>query len=123
MYYLLVLAIVITWFTHRLLQLERLLLPVTAGGVVMSARFVSLMLFVIEAICPLCMISATTSTLLFLTALGVYLRSDAPPLREIGTEGIDATQVLWPVVCVITGVAALAMYRLVGLLSLPVPGA
>lgn len=122
-YYLFVLTLVITWFTYRLPQLERLLLLVTSIGLLMSAGFVFLMLFVIGAICPLCMVSATTSTLLFLTAAAIYLKSDAPSLAELGTRGIDATQLVWPVMFFVTGVAALAMYHLVGVLPLPVPSA
>lgn len=122
-YYLFVLALVVTWVTYRLPQIERLLLPVTAIGIVMSAIFVSLMLFVIEAICPLCMVSATTSTLLFLSAAAIYWQSDAPPLTELGTDGIDVRTLVWPVMLFVTGVAALAMYHLVGVLPLPVPGA
>ena len=122
-YYLVVLALVLTWFTYRLPQIERLLLAVTSIGLLMSAGFVALMLFVIEAICPLCIVSATSSTLLFLTAAGIYWQSDAPSLSELGTDGIDVTRLVWPVMLVATGVAALAMYHLVGVLPLPVPGA
>ena len=122
-YYLFVFALVMTWLTYRLPQIERLLLPVTVIGIAMSAVFVSLMLFVIEAICPLCMVSAASSTLLFLTAAAIYWQSDAPPLSELGTEGIDTRRLAWPVMLFVVGVAALAMYHLVGVLPLPVPTA
>lgn len=121
-YYVFVLALVVTWFTYRIPQIERLLLPVTAIGILMSGIFVSLMIFVIEAICPLCMVSAATSTLIFLSAVGIYWQTATPSLSDLGMQGIDRTQLIWPVMLFVTGVGAIAMYHLVGILPLPVPG-
>ena len=45
--------------------------PLTAIGFIASVWFVYLQLFVIKAICPYCMISAATSTALFI--LGIFV--------------------------------------------------
>ncbi len=69
-YYLLIFALGL-WFLakedHRLVFLASLL---TIMGALVSAWFVYLQLFVIKAICVYCMISAITSTLLFI--FGMY---------------------------------------------------
>lgn len=86
-YYLTVIALAVAWLTSRLPQIERLLLPVTAVGVAMSGVFVYLQLFVIEAICPFCMISAGTTTILFLLGIAVHRASDAPCCPRSGPRG------------------------------------
>ncbi len=57
---------------------NKILLPlllITAIGFIVSIGLVYLQLFVIRAICPFCMLSAITSTTLFLTILIVSLSS------------------------------------------------
>jgi uncharacterized membrane protein len=121
-YYLLALALVMTWRLHGVPQIERLFLPFSVAGVVASAIFVYLQLFVIEAVCPFCMLSAGTSTLLFLLGVAIYRNSEAPALRELGIAGLDRRTWGWPVALVVVPVAMLAMLHLVTVLPLPIPG-
>lgn len=120
-YYLLMLTLVMTWQSHRLPHIERLLLPLSVVGVLSSAIFVYLQLFVIEAICPFCMLSAGTSTLLFLLALLIYKNGEAPPLRRLGLAGLEGRVLGWPVAFFVIPLAALAMLHLVTVLPLPIP--
>lgn len=121
-YYLLVLTLVLTWRFHRLPHVERVFLPLSVVGVLSSAIFVYLQLFVIEAICPFCMLSAGTSTLLFLLALAIYKSSEAPPLSKLGLAGLEGKVLGWPVALFVIPLAALAMLHLVTVLPLPIPG-
>lgn len=113
-YYLVMIGAGAVWLHTRSLLLERLLLPVTAGGVLASAGFVYLQLVPIGAICPFCMVSAVATTLLFAIELTVKLRGGvaaSPPVRA---------ERLWPV----TFGATMAMTMLVlwALPMLPLPG-
>lgn len=113
-YYIAMIAAGATWLTTKNEWLERLLLPVTAGGVAASAGFVYLQLVPIGAICPFCMVSAVATTLLFAIELTVKLRGGvaaSPPVRA---------ERLWPV----TFGATMAMTMLVlwALPMLPLPG-
>lgn len=123
MYYLFVLSLGLLWFTEHLPQLERIFLPVTVVGIASSAVFVYLQLFVIEAVCPFCMISAGTTTVLFFLALAIYLTSTAPPLSALSTHGIDRSTLIWPVALVLVGIIVLMMIHLAATAPLPVPGA
>lgn len=120
-YYLLALTLVMTWQIHRLPHIERLLLPLSVFGVASSAIFVYLQLFVIQAICPFCMLSAGTSTLLFLLALVIYRKSSAPSLRKLGLAGFEWKALAWPLALFVIPMAALAMLHLVTVLPLPIP--
>lgn len=55
--------------------LPKFLLALTATGFLMSLYFVYLQLFVIDAICVYCMVSATTSTTLFILAIMLFRAS------------------------------------------------
>lgn len=70
-YYIGMMAASALWLFTKSELLEKLLLPVTAVGVALSAWFVYLQLFVIGEICPFCMVSAAATTLLFLIELTV----------------------------------------------------
>ncbi len=122
-YYLVVLTLSLLWLTDRLPHIERLLLPVTTVGIIASAMFVYLQLFVIEAICPFCMISAGTTTILFFIGIGVYLTSDAPPLRQLGFEALDREAFVWPVALLVVGITLVGMIHLATVAPIPVPGA
>ena len=122
MYYLVVLALGVLWFTERVPQVERVLLPVTAVGIASSVVFVYLQLFVIEAICPFCMVSAVTTTILFLIGIAVYRASEAPSLGDLGTTGLDAGTLVWPVALVLVPATMLAMIHLASVAPLPIPG-
>ena len=70
-YYIGMMAASALWLFTKSELLEKLLLPVTAIGVALSAVFVYLQLFVITEICPFCMVSAAATTLLFFIELTV----------------------------------------------------
>ncbi len=122
-FYLLVLTLSTTWLTYRLPQVEKLLLPVTGVGLLMSANFVYQMFFVIEAVCPLCMVSAASTTVLFVLSAVIYHQSEAPGLQDLGISGLGLRDALWPVTLLLVGGLALLMYWLVGVMPLPVPQA
>ena len=123
LYYLTVITLAIAWLALRLPQIERIFLPVTGVGVLMSGVFVYLQLFVIGAICPFCMISAATTATLFLLGMAIYRTSEAPSIAELGLAGMDSRTIIWPVAMLAVGVTFLAMLHLVTVLPLPVPGA
>ncbi len=68
-YYLSVLILTLAYFESGSSAPLKLAAQITIIGLLASLYFVSLQLFVIKAICIYCMISATTSTLLFLISL------------------------------------------------------
>ncbi len=68
-YYIGMMAASALWLFTKSELLEKLLVPVTATGVILSAIFVYLQLFVITEICPFCMVSAAATTLLFIIEL------------------------------------------------------
>lgn len=70
-YYIAMMAVAAMWLLTKSPLIERLLLPVTALGVIFSAYFVYLQLVVIGEICPFCMVSAAATTLLFAIELTV----------------------------------------------------
>lgn len=122
LYYLVAFALVMLWRLGRMPQVERLFLPFSVIGISSSAIFVYLQLFVIEAICPFCMVSAATTTALFLIGIGIYRESKVPALRELGTAGIDRSTLAWAAVAMAPAIALLAMLQLVRVLPLPIPG-
>lgn len=65
-YYLAILLATLFYFDSRKACLPKYIAWATNAGLVASVWFVFLQLFVIKAICQYCMISATTSTLLFI---------------------------------------------------------
>ena len=69
LYYISVLITAFAYFDTKKKVLLKLLLPLTSAGILASAYFVYLQLFVIHAICQYCMLSAITSTLLFILAI------------------------------------------------------
>lgn len=71
LYYIAMMSAAGMWLFSKSALLERLLLPITALGVMFSAYFVYLQLFVIGEICPFCMVSAASTLLLFLLELGI----------------------------------------------------
>lgn len=71
-YYLSQLVLMIAHFESKSLIPVRLAARLTIIGLLASVYFVSLQLFVIHAICDKCMISAASSTALFV--IGLYLQ-------------------------------------------------
>lgn len=82
-YYLTVLLFAGLWHYSRQPLVLKILTPISAIGVIASSFFVYLQLFVIEAICPFCMVSAVASTMLFVLELIMLRMSKLPPLREL----------------------------------------
>ena len=65
-YYLAILLATLFYFDSRKAFLPRYIAWATCAGILASIWFVVLQLFIIKAICQYCMISAITSTLLFI---------------------------------------------------------
>ncbi|ADI00078.1 vitamin K epoxide reductase family protein [Salisediminibacterium selenitireducens] len=82
-YYLTVLLMSGLWFQTRAPLILKLLTPVTIIGVMSSAVFVYLQLFVIEAICPFCMVSAASTTVLLLLEYIMIKKSSLPSLTKL----------------------------------------
>ncbi len=78
LYYLLILILSIAYFDTRRRGLLHAIIPFTALGFLASVWFVYLQLFVINAICLYCMLSALTSTILFMLSVYIlkYLKID-----------------------------------------------
>ncbi|MCX6734696.1 MAG: vitamin K epoxide reductase family protein [Candidatus Peregrinibacteria bacterium] len=66
LYYLTILLATLFYYDSRKSYLPKYIAWATNAGLAASVWFVFLQLFVIKAICQYCMISATTSTLLFI---------------------------------------------------------
>ncbi len=116
-YYVVMIALGALWLSTKSETIERILLPVTAFGFAASMGFVYLQLFVIEAICPFCMVSAAATTILFGIELLVKYRGGAAL-----TPSLQA-QTVWATVFVVTAFLTIfAMWSLT-ILPLPVPGA
>ena len=89
MLYLLILILAIAYLDRQNQSVLRFAASTTIVGLVASAYFVSLQLFVIKSICQYCMISAGTSTLLFIT--GMYARlnlNSSASARSGSVEGV-----------------------------------
>lgn len=71
-YYLIILILSIMFLESGKISILRFVSFFTIIGIIASAYFVYLQLFVIKQICQYCMISAGTSTVLF--GMGVYVR-------------------------------------------------
>ncbi|MBI5754449.1 vitamin K epoxide reductase family protein [Candidatus Peregrinibacteria bacterium] len=71
-YYLTVLLATLFYFDSKKHGLLKYIASLTCVGFAASAWFVYLQLFVIKAICQYCMISATTSALLFIFGLIIF---------------------------------------------------
>lgn len=72
LYYLTILILAVIYFDTKKPTVLKLLAYLTPLGFLASLIFVYLQIFIIKAICLYCMVSATTSTLLFIIGM-VYL--------------------------------------------------
>ncbi len=77
-YYLIILVLSLLYLDTENKKFLRLLSTLTAAGLFASLYFIFLQLFVIKYICLYCMLSATTSTLLFIGGM-TYLRNEKQP--------------------------------------------
>ncbi|WP_216831535.1 vitamin K epoxide reductase family protein [Alkalihalobacterium elongatum] len=89
-YYLTTLVLSGLWFQTRHPLVLKVLTPITIIGVMSSAFFVYLQLFVIEAICPFCLVSAVATVLLLVLELVMLRMSKLPPLRELVRDARSA---------------------------------
>ncbi|MEK7208684.1 MAG: vitamin K epoxide reductase family protein [Patescibacteria group bacterium] len=87
LYYLTLLILAIAYLDRKNNSLIRLASYGTIIGFIMSAYFVYLQLFVLNAICQYCMISAGTSTVLFIT--GMFVLSRRQQEKETGQIDVD----------------------------------
>jgi uncharacterized membrane protein len=74
-YYLAVVLISVWWFDKRNSLALNMILFLVVPAFFMSAWFVYLMFFVIQAICWWCLVSAASTTILFLATLYMKLKS------------------------------------------------
>lgn len=74
LYYLTILLIVIYYFDKKSVKALRTAAWLTIIGMVTSVILISIMAFVLKAYCLYCIISATTSTLLFISGM-IVIRS------------------------------------------------
>ncbi len=70
-YYLSIFILSVAYLDIRNNKILYIIPPLTAIGFLASVWFVYLQLFIIKAICPYCMLSAATSTILFI--LGIFI--------------------------------------------------
>lgn len=69
LYYLTVLIGTLLYYDTRNFKIIQLLRPLSLAGFLFSAWFVYVQIFLIQAICQYCMLSAITSTILFILGL------------------------------------------------------
>jgi len=115
LYYVVMIALGATWRSIRHPLLDKVMLPMTGLGVLMSAGLVYLQLGPIGEICPFCMVSATATTLLFLTELGVKSQGGSPAARPINPS------IVWGAAFV--GTAVMVLVAMFGITLAPIPGA
>ena len=68
-FYFIALVLSLLYFDTRKALLLKILAPLATGALLFSAYFVYLQLVVIQAICQYCMLSAATSTLIFVLTM------------------------------------------------------
>lgn len=74
-FYITVIFLSLLWLDRRTAFVTKALPIISAPAVLFSAWLVYLMLFVIEAICWFCVGSATSSTLIFITSVALWLKT------------------------------------------------
>lgn len=73
-YYLAILILSVAYLDSRKPSILKLMVCLTPLGFLASLYFVYLQIFIIKAICLYCMVSATTSTLIFILSLSFFRR-------------------------------------------------
>lgn len=111
-YYIGMMAAAAMWLFTKSELLEKLLLPVTAIGVALSAVFVYLQLFVIGEICPFCMVSAAATTLLFVIELTVKKIGGARTAPVVNPAVAASIMVAIPLVMAIVAMFSLTVLPL-----------
>lgn len=69
LYYISLLALFALYIKYKKASITHLIMVATTGGFLVSLSLIYLQLFVIESICLYCMVSAATSTILFVTSI------------------------------------------------------
>ncbi len=87
-YYLTILVLAVIYFDSRKPSVLKLLACLTPVGFLASMAFVYLQIFVIKAICLYCMVSATTSTILFILGMIYLAKQNHSSKSEITLEKI-----------------------------------
>lgn len=82
-YYLTILLLTIAYIDQKQSFLAIIRSYLTWTGFLASLYFVSLQLFVLEQICRYCMVSAATSTLLFILGMYTVKKFKAPNLKSV----------------------------------------
>jgi uncharacterized membrane protein len=80
-YYFLLLVGIFAYFDLKKPSILKWTLALSIPGFIMTLWLVFLQLFVIKAICIYCMLSATTTTILFVLTLWIYHTHRAPELQ------------------------------------------
>ncbi|WNF38403.1 vitamin K epoxide reductase family protein [Bacillaceae bacterium IKA-2] len=122
-YYLTVLLFAGMWYHTRHPLVLKILTPMTAIGVISSAFFVYLQLFVIGAICPFCMVSAVATTILFSLELVMLRMSKLPPIRKLlrnAQAAFDGKGLTWLFLMFMVSSLALLSFWIVT--HIPAPG-
>ncbi len=116
-YYIMMIALGALWLSQPTELLEKVLLPITAFGFVASLGFVYLQLFVINAICPFCMMSAAATTILLVIELLVKYKGGSAML-----PGLQAQKV-WAATFIGTAILTILAMWILTILPLPIPSA
>lgn len=75
LYYIFMIALCLLYFDRRRELVVRLASWFTIAGLVASLYFMSIMAFVLHAFCQYCLLSAITSTLLFVTGMTYLIKT------------------------------------------------
>ncbi|MED1602825.1 vitamin K epoxide reductase family protein [Alkalihalophilus marmarensis] len=122
-YYLTVLLLAGLWFYSSHPLVLKILTPITVIGVMSSAFFVYLQLFVIEAICPFCLVSAVATTILLTLEIIMVRMSQLPSLSQLlrnARTAFDVKGLGWMVLMFM--VASLAVLSFWFVTIIPAPG-
>ncbi|ADC50002.1 hypothetical protein BpOF4_09735 [Alkalihalophilus pseudofirmus OF4] len=122
-YYLTVLLLAGLWFYSSHPLVLKILTPMTVIGVMSSAFFVYLQLFVIEAICPFCLVSAVATTILLTLEIIMVRMSQLPSLSQLlrnARTAFDVKGLGWMVLMFM--VASLAVLSFWFVTIIPAPG-
>lgn len=122
-YYLTTLLLSGLWFHTRHALVLKILTPITVIGVMSSAFFVYLQLFVIGAICPFCMVSAVATTVLLTLELIMLRMSKLPSLRDLLRNArvvLDRKGLTWLFLMFVVSSLAVVSFWIVTII--PTPG-
>ncbi len=114
-YYIVMIALGALWLSQPSEMLDKVLLPITAIGFVASLGFVYLQLFVINAICPFCMMSAAATTILLIIEIMVKFKGGSMML-----PGLQAQKV-WAATFIGTALLTILAMWILTILPLPIP--